>query len=78
VKDVKRDRLLVMVDLLGTAINILHSAWFDNPRECEHLVHIWVNEGLFSALEENIESIVAITPVTSMSSFLPKNTNCVY
>jgi hypothetical protein len=71
VADMKRSRLIVVVDLLAIGVNILHSTSLNNPRECEQLVRIWVNEGFFGALEENIESIVAVPSVTS-TSFLER------
>jgi hypothetical protein len=65
-EDIKRSRVVVVVDLLGIGINILSTS-LENPRECEQLARIWVNEGFFGALEENIESIVAVPSVTSTS-----------
>ena len=41
----------------------------DKSRECEQLVRIWINEGLFSALEETIDSLVTIRGMMSKSIF---------
>ena len=65
----KRLRFDVMSYTLNLMVTMLLPYPSDKSRECEQLVRIWINEGLFSALEETIDSLVTIRGMTSKSIF---------
>lgn len=65
----KRLRFDVMSYTLNLMVTMLLPYPSDKSRECEQVVRIWINEGLFSALEETIDSLVTIRGMTSKSIF---------
>jgi hypothetical protein len=45
---------------LGLMVNVLHHAQFETPAEREPLIKLWVEQGLFDALEKNIDKLVTM------------------
>lgn len=53
--------------IVGIAANVLHQAQFESPREREPLIRIWLDMGLFTALDNAVPTLVQFPGMTSAS-----------